>query len=215
MSDIGRAVRVLRASAGKTQKALAADSELSAAYVSQIESGLKEPTVTSLRRIAEALDADLAALLALADDSTALPATAAIATHGASGRAARPSSRSSGNFRRSRADAESLLRDPFGIRELVAKVRTLAAQPGSERLGDVQGDLRDLVALLEAYGERRHLAVPWESLVLVAAALLYFVASDDIVPDHLDEGYIDDAAILTFVTEMVAPDLAVFLGPAG
>ena len=60
--DMGRKVRSLRESAGLSLKDLAQQAGVSESFVSQIERGVANPSVASLRRLAEALDASVGSL---------------------------------------------------------------------------------------------------------------------------------------------------------
>lgn len=60
--NLGRKVRELRESRGLSLKALAEKAEVSESFVSQVERGVANPSVASLRRLAGALDASVGAL---------------------------------------------------------------------------------------------------------------------------------------------------------
>lgn len=60
---VGANVRRLREKLGLSQEALAAEAELHRTYISGVERGVRNPTVTVLAKIAKALDADPANLL--------------------------------------------------------------------------------------------------------------------------------------------------------
>jgi transcriptional regulator with XRE-family HTH domain len=59
---LGRKVRSLREARGLSLKALATRAGVSESFVSQIERGVANPSVASLRRLAEALDSSVGAL---------------------------------------------------------------------------------------------------------------------------------------------------------
>jgi len=63
---LGAAIRAERVAAGLSQRDLAERTDVSNAYLSQIERGLHEPSISVLTAIARALDVSLAALLARA-----------------------------------------------------------------------------------------------------------------------------------------------------
>lgn len=56
MTPLSRNIRDLRRLANMTQKALAAQADVSAAYVTQIECGTRTPSMPTLGRFAEVLD---------------------------------------------------------------------------------------------------------------------------------------------------------------
>lgn len=60
--DLGRKVRELREGRGLSLKALAERAEVSESFVSQVERGVANPSVASLRRLASALDASVGSL---------------------------------------------------------------------------------------------------------------------------------------------------------
>ncbi len=64
---LGRVVAQRRKSVGMSQEAVAFRCKLHPTYISQLERGLKSPTIRVLRLIAEALDSTASALLAEAE----------------------------------------------------------------------------------------------------------------------------------------------------
>ncbi len=69
-------------------------------------------------------------------------------------------------------------------------------------------DLQDLIRLLRAWSNRSYTQVPWKTILLAIAALLYFLDPIDIIPDFIPFiGYIDDATVLAFVLRSIRGDL--------
>jgi transcriptional regulator with XRE-family HTH domain len=60
----GKVLREQRASAGLSQEALALESRVDRTFVSQIERGIRQPTLTTLCRLARTLDVSAAVLVA-------------------------------------------------------------------------------------------------------------------------------------------------------
>jgi transcriptional regulator with XRE-family HTH domain len=58
-TDIGDALRILRARAGLTQEELAARANITAPYLSRVEGGWRDIRWSTLKRLLTALDADL------------------------------------------------------------------------------------------------------------------------------------------------------------
>ncbi|HEX7299599.1 MAG TPA: helix-turn-helix transcriptional regulator [Solirubrobacteraceae bacterium] len=65
---VGRAVRSLREQKDLSQEELAACSNMHRTYIGGIERGERNPTITVLYRIADALQVSASALLALAEE---------------------------------------------------------------------------------------------------------------------------------------------------
>lgn len=64
---VGAAVRDLRHERGVSQERLGELADLDRTYISGVERGVRNPTITSLARIADALDTPLSGLVALAE----------------------------------------------------------------------------------------------------------------------------------------------------
>lgn len=78
-------------------------------------------------------------------------------------------------------------------------------------LGEIWRYVQALARMLRAYARREYTDVPWRSLVMTAAALLYFMMPLDFIPDFVLGGLVDDAAVIAFVVRQVQRDLDAFL----
>jgi len=110
--------------------------------------------------------------------------------------------------------AEDYLKDPDRSRRLleqaVRKARDQAGAGGSKP--DFWTNLKAFFRLMKAYLSREYTAIPWGSIVLVVAAILYFVSPLDLVPDWIPlAGYVDDAAVLMFMLRQMGKDLERFI----
>lgn len=65
--------------------------------------------------------------------------------------------------------------------------------------------------MLRAYARREYRAVPWRSIILITAALLYFVSPFDLIPDILPGGFVDDVALIASIVKQIQSDLDQFL----
>jgi transcriptional regulator with XRE-family HTH domain len=71
-ADLGRAIRRLRRARRLTIEDLAFTAGMHHTYLSQIERGLRNPTLDKLYGVARALDVPLSTLLALAEEEAAV-----------------------------------------------------------------------------------------------------------------------------------------------
>jgi uncharacterized membrane protein YkvA (DUF1232 family) len=72
-------------------------------------------------------------------------------------------------------------------------------------------DVSVLIRMLRAWAAKEYETVPWKSLLLAAAAVLYFVNPVDVIPDMLAViGFVDDIAVLGVVVRAIHTDLAEF-----
>jgi uncharacterized membrane protein YkvA (DUF1232 family) len=62
--------------------------------------------------------------------------------------------------------------------------------------------------MLKDYRSKKYTSIPWKTIALVTAALLYFVNPVDIIPDFLGIiGFTDDAIVIGFVFNSIKQDL--------
>lgn len=115
-------------------------------------------------------------------------------------------------FRRAVAAARSVINDADRLVDLVEEAtRKLDAADRRGPLSSALADAGALFRMIRAYARRTYTTIPWESLVLAVAALLYFVSPIDLVPDWIPViGYLDDAAVIAFVAWSIRADLDKF-----
>ncbi|WP_276366829.1 DUF1232 domain-containing protein [Chryseolinea sp. H1M3-3] len=66
--------------------------------------------------------------------------------------------------------------------------------------------------LLRAYARGEYRTVPWKSMVLIVAAILYFINPIDVIPDLLPIiGLSDDFAVLFMIYKSIGADIDRFL----
>jgi len=66
--------------------------------------------------------------------------------------------------------------------------------------------------LLRAYAQGEYREIPWKSLLLIVAAILYFINPIDVIPDLMPlVGLTDDFAVLFMVYKSVGADIEKFL----
>ena len=69
-----------------------------------------------------------------------------------------------------------------------------------------------MVRLLKAWRRGDYPVVPWRTIILAIATLIYFVDPFDLIPDFVPViGYLDDATVIAFVVESIRRDLDKFL----
>ena len=80
------------------------------------------------------------------------------------------------------------------------------------RLLEVWDSLRACFRLLRAYADGSYREIPWESLVSILAAVVYFVMPLDMIPDFiLSLGLIDDVALIGFILSSAKNDIDRFV----
>lgn len=185
---LGEAIHRRRTGMGLSQRALGSAAGVSAAFVSQVEHGHRQPSLDVLQRLAEALDTVPAGLLSSGSD------VGEGAVHGATELTA----------------IETLVHDADACATLVAAARRTVDGPRAAELGAYIGIVAEYADFLEAFAQRRYRAMTGPAIVVVAAALSYVVDPEDAWPDAHPHGHLDDVGVLAFTYALVATELAEF-----
>jgi uncharacterized membrane protein YkvA (DUF1232 family) len=73
--------------------------------------------------------------------------------------------------------------------------------------------LKDILLLwemLNAWFKGEYKDIPKKTIVLIITALIYFISPIDLIPDWLPGGFIDDAAVITWVLQSMSSDVQKF-----
>jgi uncharacterized membrane protein YkvA (DUF1232 family) len=116
-------------------------------------------------------------------------------------------------FNRLKNRAVEYIREPDKLIELIGKVRRKAAVFGKNgALAEISTSLMALVRLVRAYAKGEYRDIAASRLVLIVAALLYFLIPTDVIPDFVvGVGLLDDVAVLGWVIKAVKDALDAFL----
>ena len=101
--------------------------------------------------------------------------------------------------------ATQYAKNPDKLKDLTTKARQKAESAGrSGPLKDLWESMMALLRLIRAYAKGEYRQVPAQSLVLIVAAVLYFLTPLDVIPDFIfGLGYLDDAAVIAWVINTV------------
>jgi uncharacterized membrane protein YkvA (DUF1232 family) len=113
-------------------------------------------------------------------------------------------------FRRFVTAAGKTAADPQQLKRLVDAAVVKAAARGAF-LSETRNELPAFFRLLRAWATRRYTAVPWKTIVLVTAAIAYFVSPFDAIPDWVPlAGFLDDVYVLRLVIRATRGEVASF-----
>lgn len=80
------------------------------------------------------------------------------------------------------------------------------------KAADVREKFYILGRLIKAYATGQYREIPWKTLLIVVAAVIYFVNPIDLVPDLIPLlGFTDDFGILLWVYQSVSGEIDKFL----
>lgn len=106
--------------------------------------------------------------------------------------------------------AEKYLADKKRIAWLIKSVEE-KAEKNKAKIIDAWDDLKTLQRMLRASMNGSYKQVPWLSLLMLVAGLLYFINPLDLIPDFiLTIGFIDDVTVIGMVVHSLNSDLKAF-----
>ena len=107
-------------------------------------------------------------------------------------------------------DAQDLADNPSRLRAVIRRAQAQLREDRS-RLGSLRADVPRLTRMASAIARGDYRRVPWKSVFLLAAGLVYFITPVDLIPDFiLGTGFLDDAVIVAYVLKAIRDDLARF-----
>jgi uncharacterized membrane protein YkvA (DUF1232 family) len=98
-------------------------------------------------------------------------------------------------------------------RKVVARERELNEKfkHVPEKLKKVVNQVKLLYELIRAYIDGTYREIPWVSIATAVAAVVYFLAPIDLIPDAIPGlGYIDDIFVIRFALTALGSDLKTF-----
>lgn len=96
------------------------------------------------------------------------------------------------------------------IAELTTKLKNVNLQ--NVNAGEVKEKFFTLGRMIKAYSTGKYRDIPWKTLLLIAAAVIYFVNPLDLVPDVIPVlGLTDDLGILALVYKSAQIEVDKFL----
>ncbi len=108
--------------------------------------------------------------------------------------------------------AKKYIKDPKKLKKLYEDVSAKADEVGHGPFGATWRYLKAMIRLISAYYNGSYRKVPTASLVMIVAAVIYFLSPIDLIPDFIPLiGYIDDALVVAFTVAAVKEDLNKFL----
>ena len=115
-------------------------------------------------------------------------------------------------WRRAQRRARRYLRDPERLNELLFRAGAKADRRREGAMAKVWAEFRTLLRMLKAYAKGEYRVIPWQSLLLITASVVYFVMPFDAIADFTPLlGFVDDATLLAWTLSRVRGDIDAFL----
>lgn len=91
---------------------------------------------------------------------------------------------------------------------LAAAVSKSSSGKALSQISEISEKIKALVRMVRCYSAREYLDVPWQTMLLITAALIYFVSPFDAIADFIPLiGFADDIAIISAVFSSIIQDV--------
>ena len=110
--------------------------------------------------------------------------------------------------------AKTILRDKKKLESLIEKVLVKLKDLSKDKksIKDFSKHISIFVRVIESYSSGSYTYVPWKSIALIVAGILYFTYPMDLIPDFIPvSGIIDDVALIAWIYKSVQEDIEKFL----
>lgn len=115
-------------------------------------------------------------------------------------------------FRKATVDAESYVKDPGRLWKLLLDAREKINHIPRGPFAETWPYLMAMIRLLRAYHHREYQDISSPNLLIIIAALIYFVSPFDVIPDSVPVlGNIDDAMVVRLAMKSARADLDAFM----
>jgi len=116
------------------------------------------------------------------------------------------------SFKNAQRKAEEYANDPKKAKKLLQDAINKSQQHKNGPLSEVWVYLQGLIRLIKAYYSKKYREIPWQTVVIGLAAIIYFVSPIDAIFDFIPVfGMIDDVAVLSAVFASIKTDIEKFL----
>ena len=117
-------------------------------------------------------------------------------------------------FHKAKERASGLLKDRNRLQTLLINSTKKLSHLNFKNLNltKLANRVKVIIRMLKAYVKGEYRLLPWKSLIILVAALFYFVTPLDLIPDVIPvTGYIDDFTVILWVFRTLQDDINEFI----
>ena len=110
--------------------------------------------------------------------------------------------------------AKKIINDDEKLKKLIEDVLKKLKEISSDKKtsAKLNDSLRLFIRIINAYNSKEYTYVPWKTICLIVAGLIYFIYPVDLIPDFIPvSGLIDDVALIAWIYESIQDDIEKFL----
>lgn len=114
-------------------------------------------------------------------------------------------------FESAESKARQLVKSPEKTRNMTSRAEGKARRSRT-KLGKMWERLTGFIRMTKAWSNGEYRNVSIKTMIVVVAAVLYFLNPFDVIPDFLPFlGYLDDASVIGFVASSITGEIEKFL----
>lgn len=116
-------------------------------------------------------------------------------------------------FQNAMERARQVAKDPQKLQDLMttAKDKILKLRSENKEFDQFMLKIGTALRMLKAYKNKEYSQLPWKSILMLTAGLIYFVMPLDLVPDFIPVlGLLDDASIMVWIFSSLRKDIEAF-----
>tara|TARA_B100000902_G_C26540832_1_gene542412 strand:- start:107 stop:502 length:396 start_codon:yes stop_codon:yes gene_type:complete len=110
--------------------------------------------------------------------------------------------------------AKTIIKDDKKLKKLIDDVLSKLKELSNDEITKTKlnNSLRVFIRIINAYSSKEYTYVPWKTICLIVAGLIYFIYPVDLIPDFIPvTGLIDDVAFIAWIYESIKEDIELFL----
>ena len=110
--------------------------------------------------------------------------------------------------------AKKIINDDEKLKKLIEDVLKKLKEISSDKKtsAKLNDSLRLFIRIINAYTSKEYTYVPWKTICLIVAGLIYFIYPVDLITDFIPvSGLIDDVALIAWIYESIQDDIEKFL----
>jgi len=117
-------------------------------------------------------------------------------------------------FQTARKEAEKIVKDKDKLNNLLTKAwkKWKEVEDSNSYFKSLKDTFRTFLKMIRSFINGEYQEIPWRSLVLMVAGILYFITPLDFIPDFIPmTGFIDDIALLSAIVKSIQKDIDQYL----
>ena len=110
--------------------------------------------------------------------------------------------------------AKTIIKDDKKLKKLIDDVLSKLKELSNDEITKTKlnNSLRVFIRIINAYSSKEYTYVPWKTICIIVAGLIYFIYPVDLIPDFIPvTGLIDDVAFIAWIYESIKVDVELFL----